>query len=271
MSKSKKPAKRSTSTPAPARKRGGTTPEPVVRRRKIKQSQKGHPHTKVSGKGVDQHPEKPEPKKTTSKPGADDATTQAFADWQSGTQLSVLAARLNMKRSRLRRSFTLLAGGKAQFKAMRSEGAGGTAEPFGGKRATGGKRAEVVAADDKKVPIIDSMKASDGWSTRRIWQPRNVTIKDVGTVSARELAAIVHISPDGTEYVECRTASEKADFRRESPITPGTFIRFRKFESSPVAKKVAHHEKLVERGEKSLERTRTRKRAAKQARTSRRK
>jgi hypothetical protein len=251
--------------PAPARKRGGRAGLVV---------QKGHPHTKVSGKGIDQQTGKAQPEPTNGKPKGkpvDDAMKSAFEDWKGGTSLGALATRLSVKRSQVRRALTLLAGGKAEFKALRATGAGGSVEPFGGKRASGGKRAEVVAADDKKVPIVESMKASEGWRTRRLWAPRNVTIKDVGTVSAREQVGIVHIAPDGTEYVECRTASEKADLRRPSGVNHGTFLRFRLFESSPVAKKVAHHEKLVARGEKALERTRTRKRAAKQARTTRRK
>lgn len=196
---------------------------------------------------------------------------QAFDDWKTGAQISTLVTQTGLKRSRLRRELIVRAGGTAGFKALRAKGAGGSAEAFGGKRASGGSvpRAAVVAANDKNVPIIAGMPRSKGWTTRRLWRPKIVTVKvndEQKTMEAREQIGEVHIAPDGVEYVECRTANENADIRVESRVTPGTYLRFRKFESSPVAKKVASHEKIVAQGETLLKHRRAKKRAVRETR-----
>jgi hypothetical protein len=271
----KKSPKRVARKAAPARKRGGKVGLIV---------QKGHPHTRVSGpKKTRVTVELPEivatPKTKTPAKASSPLEAQyaeSFEAWKNGAQISTLVAKTGLARPKLRRELIVRAGGVAGFKALRAEGAGGKAEPFGGKRATGGApRATLVAANDKKVPTIESMKASDGWTVRRLWAPKLVKVKEGDkserVIEAREQIGTVHISPKGVEYVECRTAAEPADLRRPSSVNHGTYIRFRKFESSPVAKKVAQHERTIKHGEKLIAHRKKVKHAKRQARTTRRK
>jgi hypothetical protein len=262
----KKSPKRVARKAAPAHKRGGKAGLIV---------QKGHPHTRVSGpKKTRVTVELPEivatPKTKTAAKASSPLEAQyaeSFEAWKNGAQISALVAKTGLARPKLRRELIVRAGGVAGFKALRAEGAGGKAEPFGGKRATGGApRATLVAANDKKVPVIDGMPRSKGWTTRRLWRPKHVVVKDVGTIEAREQVGTVHIAPDGIEYVECRTSAEPADLRVPSNLFPGEFFRFRRFESSPVAKKLAHHEREVAKGEKLLEHRAKVKRTKREAR-----
>lgn len=206
------------------------------------------------------------PKKTTT---VDAKIAHAFESWKKGEQISTLAAspELKVKRSKLRRLFIQLAGGKPAFKALREQGAGGSVEPFGGKRASGRVVGSIAPAhDDSKVQTISSMKASEGWSVRRVWKATTVDIDKVGRVPTRELIATVHVSPDGDEYVEAR-ASEPADLIY---VASDFTRRLRRYEESKLGKKIAKQEreteKLVERGEHGIKRTRERKRKAKLAR-----
>lgn len=91
------------------------------------------------------------------KPGVATPLSEAFRRWKDeNAQISVLASELNIKRSKLRRTLIAMAGGKEQFRALRSTGAGGTAEPFGGKRAVGRTR-ETIANDDSSVQRIKAV------------------------------------------------------------------------------------------------------------------
>ena len=279
-----------TTKAAPARKRGGEgrgkhRPLPSAKdskwNRALKKKRTGDivvelPEVKFE---VESPKTKGKKTKTTStKAGPDEARyAEAFESWKNGAQISTLVKETGFPRPRLRRELIVRAGGVAGFKALRAQGAGGKAEPFGGKRASGGTRRKtadgivVPNADDKNVPIIESMRRSDGWSVRRLWAPKLVTLRlpdGNRQLEAREQVGIVHIAPDGAEYVECRTPNEKADLRRESPINPGTYLRFRLFESSPVAKKLAQTEKLVEQGNEAHEARKQKKREAREAKKS---
>jgi hypothetical protein len=216
----------------------------------------------------------PKPKRA---PKADtsvrDTMLAAFEAWKGGKQISVIAGEVGVKRSKLRRNFIQIAGDKAEFQKLRQAGAGGSVEPFGGKRATGGRVVGSISVDDSKVPRIASAKASEGWSVRRVWRPRLVEIKEgrevLGTTEARELVAEVHIAPTGEEYVDA-LPSEPADliYTRTEPFAMTR--RFRLYSESKLAKRIdkegRREEKTVERGEVALERTRERKRKQKEAR-----
>lgn len=191
----------------------------------------------------------------TSQPAAkapDAKIADAFASWKGGEQISVLASKIGVKRSKLRRHFIQLAGGKPAFKSLRETGAGGSAEPFGGKRATG----RVVGAiaptiDDSKVPRIKQAPTSEGWTWRRL-RPHGDDL--------------IFISPDGVEYVRA-LPSQTADLIHDGTLQHGlNAIRLRKLDVSKVAKKERKQEKTIERGEIAIKRTRERKRKAKLAR-----
>jgi hypothetical protein len=246
-------------TPPAKTRRGKTTETPASRQRTPR---------KKAAKVTTPHEPSPVVASPSAAKGVDQTIADAFASWKAGAQISTLAGTIGVKRSKLRRNFIALAGGKPAFKSLRESGAGGSAEPFGGKRATGGRIVGTIATahDDSRVPRTDHMRASEGWSVRRVWKPVAVEIKEVGRITSRELVATVHISPDGDEYVKAR-ASEPADLIYESSEFTG---RFRRYEESKLGKKLAKDEreaeKTIERGEHAIKRTRERKRKAKLAR-----
>lgn len=175
-----------------------------------------------------------------------------FERWKNGEQLFALAAESGFKRSKLRRIFQQLAGGKESFRALRNSGAGGSVEPFGGKRA-GPRTAEVRAQDDSKVPTIGQALKADGWTFE---------VDHRGAVSR-----MVHIDPTGAQYVQAGMA-EKADLIFRSlkfPDLPP--MRLRRVETSRLVAQTEKKLKEIEHGEIALERTRERKRKAKQSRT----
>lgn len=174
-----------------------------------------------------------------------------FERWKNGEQLFALASESELKRSKLRRIFQTLAGGKESFRALRNSGAGGSVEPFGGKRA-GPRTTESREADDSKVPTIKQALKADGWT----WE-----IDHRGAVSR-----MIHIDPTGAQYVQAGMA-EKADLIYQSSI-PGILpLRLRRVEKSKVVAKTKKEVEQIERGEANLDRKAERKRAAKQART----
>lgn len=194
---------------------------------------------------VDQLKSKKQPK-PVSKTGKT-LVTNAFSDWQKGAMISELADKTGVKRSKLRRLFIQLAGGKPQFKTLRAAGAGGKAEPFGGKRAVG--RSNGASIDDSKVRVITSCKKSEGWKFRL----------------DRGLHTEVHTSPDGTDYIEAK-ASEKADLIVSHDAKGLSPTRLRQLAGSNLVKHVKHHEKLVERGQKAHRAKRAAKRAQRRVR-----
>jgi hypothetical protein len=179
--------------------------------------------------------------------------------WKKGEQLHALSAASGIKRSKLRRVLIAAAGGKDAFRALRAQGAGGRAEPFGGKRRTAG----APSIDDSQVKHV---KSSKRWTCRREWEPRIVTIKGKdkdgrrveGKHAWRELKAMIFISPKGNEYVQA-LGTEKADLI----VTPAGLppVRLRKYATSAVARRAKEVEKERERGEAALKRISARKQA----------
>lgn len=209
-------------------------------------------------------PAKAEPKVKTAPPAAkatsssragkadDPRIATAFASWQAGAQISTLATETGVKRSKLRRLFIALAGGKPKFQALRETGAGGSVEPFGGKRAVRQAGVSVVASiDDSKVPRIMRAPTSEGWTWRRL-RPHSDDL--------------VFVSPEGVEFVRALPSQEAHlvyDGTRQHGLAS---IRLRKLDGSKIAKRERKEQKTLERGEAAIERTRTRKRKAKLAR-----
>lgn len=223
-----------------------------------------------------------------------------FERWKNGTQLSTLATELKVKRSKLRRAFQQHAGGKDAFKKLRTEGAGGTTLPFGGKRSAGRTKID-IAIDDSKVPVLKSsdvklkinQRVLDHLDLMRVDlddRLQNATASealrlDTGHENAKRIVAqaktdaksngwrVEHysthfgtalrlIAPDGKAYVKA-TATERADYIVESSTGR---TRFKIESEARMAKAEAKQQEEVEKGKKALERSRERKRASKKAR-----
>jgi hypothetical protein len=196
-------------------------------------------------------------KAPTSQPAAKfEAFRAAFDRWKAGEQIHALASSLGHKRSKLRRALIQLAGGKAAFKALRTDGAGGTVEAFGGKRATGGRTKEVIAQDDSKVQQLTRLDARlEHWRHEWLRTP-------LGNFP-------ILVTPDGETKYGRASATERADLIVD-PQTPGVpMIRMRKLDGSALARLAKQEEKTVERGEALLEQTKKRKRSARVARKAR--
>lgn len=235
--------------------------------------------------------------------GATLAYSAEFECWKSGTQLHVLSTESKVKRSKLRRAFIQLAGGKPAFKELRAAGAGGSVEPFGGKRSAGRSR-EVIALDDSKVKVLkskdlklkmndDVVKSLDAWRgelvNRLASEETSLSDKlrlETGHENARRIVAeaktdakskswrVEHyqtalfgsalrlIAPDGKTYVRA-TATERADYIVQSDLGK---TRWKIETEARLARTEAKQQEQVEKGKKSLERNRAKKRAAKKAR-----
>jgi hypothetical protein len=182
-----------------------------------------------------------------------DVFAQAFASWKAGVQIHALAASLGLKRSKLRRRLIQIAGGKEAFRSFRTSGAGGTVEAFGGKRATGGRTKEAIEQDDSRVQqLTRGDMRLEHWRHEWLRSP-------FGSFP-------VLVSPDGLTKYSRANATERADLILDSQ-TPGlALIRLKKLSDSALARLAKQEEKNVERGEAAIERTRARKRSAKQAR-----
>lgn len=216
-----------------------------------------------------------EPKegKSQQAPGPSGPDAELFERWKNGTTIHELVSETKMSRSSMRKLLTKAAGGKDKFKELRAQGAGGKVEPFGGKRASGGRRRKkasdgtTISPDDEGLPVIHSARKSEGWSNRSVLRGKVVNVDKVGPVQWRETVHLVHVAPDGTEYVRAQP-NEKADLLYVMD-TLGVTVRLRKYEDSRAAKALKKHEKEVARGEKLLEATRKRKRVARKARKAR--
>jgi hypothetical protein len=179
----------------------------------------------------------PTKKPTPSAPAAkaENPYTEAFRRWsEEKAQISVLASEMSIKRSKLRRVLIAMAGGKDGFRKLRNEGAGGSAEPFGGKRAVGRTR-ETIAADDSKVLRLGRGERT-GWTHEWTTTPTG--------------KAPVPIDPEGRRYVKCGP-TERADviFVIGDSIPDA---RYRLQAGSSQAKKQRKEEAQIERGEAIL-------------------
>lgn len=121
------------------------------------------------------------------------AFDKAFEAWKKGEQISVLAAELKCKRGALRRQLRRRAGGRAEFKALRNQGAGGI-------RASLGERAAKpnMDAGAKVIPAGGHSHWTHRWVRVIKGKPldRPLPVYAVGTT--------------GVEYIACN-AEDKAD------------------------------------------------------------
>ena len=199
-------------------------------------------------------------------PEAKKGADAAFTAWAAGTSLKALVVQYGGSRSSMRKRLTTGAGGKAQFRALRAQGAGGTSIPFGGKRAQGGRTVEQRVADDSAVKQITK---STGWRTERRYKGILVSIHDVGNMAWREEIAHIYVSPKGNKYVQAKP-SQKADLIRSFSALGLPSMRLVRYAPETVERKVKAEARVVERGQASLARKRAAKRAARQARQARR-
>lgn len=116
----------------------------------------------------------------------------AFEQWKDGVQIAVLADKLGVRRGALRRQLRRRAGGKAQFKALRNQGAGGI-------RASLGERAAKESLDAKAqtIPV----------GGRKAWTHRYVSTPD-------GMKPVHVVGKTGIELIACE-GKEAADFLAE--------------------------------------------------------
>lgn len=204
------------------------------------------------------------------------AIVQPFHErWLKGESLAALhveamAAGFQGKRGKFRRAFIALAGGKANWQQQRDAGAGGTREPFGGKRAAPGPK-----LDDSQVKRLTPKTGRlKGWTFHLVREPVNIKVKDADGAAhgatVWQPVATVYTSPSGNDYVNAKH-SEKADLiiryraKYGSPLGDKD-VRLRRFTTSSVKRKMDQNEKELERGEAALKRIRKAKREKKLAR-----
>jgi hypothetical protein len=226
---------------------------------------------------------------------------QIAEEWRAGQTIGQLAAKYNKKRSQIRRSITVVVGGKDKFRELRSSGAGGTHVPFGGKRSNGRTR-EAIALDDSKVPVLQSkdikLKVNDrvithlnamrvelGDKLSNGASPSERLRYETGHENARRIVAqaktdakwkgwrVEHyqttlgsalrlLAPDGKTYVRA-TSTERADY-----VVQGTIgvTRWKAESEARMAKVEAKQQDQIAKGTAALKASRAKKRADRQAR-----
>lgn len=130
-------------------------------------------------------------------------------DWKRGVTIAQIRNRTNLKRSQIRKILEDGVGGKAEFKKLRQTGAGG----MRGKKGRQIAQKEALPPDsfvvpDFGVPRITSARKSDGWTCR--------SIKTGYDKDGFAEYTLVHMSPDGVEYVEAGP-NEHADLVHDFP------------------------------------------------------
>lgn len=191
----------------------------------------------------------------------------AFLAWQGGTSLGALVGKYDgcASRSATRKILTAAAGGKAQFRALRDQGAGGTAVPFGGKRAAP-RTTEQRAVDDAGVKHIHGPIR---WQVERLYEPAIVNVEKVGKMAWRKERLVIYTHPkSGNRYVKAKP-SEKADLIEDfrGPLMLGVPSgRLKRYDEGKTAKMDRAYAKLVQRGQARYEAKRAAKRAARTAR-----
>jgi hypothetical protein len=199
-------------------------------------------------------------------PAKIDPAAAAYTRWLAGEQLIALSSETGIKRSKLRRLFIKQAGGKPAYQQLRAKGAGGVAEPFGGKRSEG-RTAGVPLINDAKVKRCTDTSKTAGWTAEHHYRPVVVNVEGVGNVPWREEVATTYVSPKGERYVQAKP-SEKADLIVTSKYEGIPDFRMKLYETSAVARRVKHEEKLIKHGTKIIEHRRKVKRAKRLARKS---
>lgn len=182
-------------------------------------------------------------------PAKDEGAKDPLAKrWLAGERISELAAEAGVRRSVVRRRIQKAVGGKERFRELRAQGAGGTTEPFGGKRP------EPRAVSDEKVKRIKAGAIKWKAGTRRLISGKKY--EDVNT--------IIH-PKTGEEYVSAG-ASERADLIVESR-TPGLPDgRYRLYRTSSAGRRTERERELIAQGIKQRQAKRAAKRAKKLAR-----
>lgn len=175
-----------------------------------------------------------------------------FEDWKSGISIKELVVKYGCTRPQCRRKLTEAAGGKAAFKALRAEGAGGSLAAFGGKRGT----RVATSVSDKDVPVITGTTKEAGWT----WEP----------LHGHHRTDMTFISPEGKRYVNANPG-ERADLLVDTLVPGFPKSRLKLASESKRVKKLKDAEAELERGEALIKKTRARKREARRARRAARK
>jgi hypothetical protein len=179
----------------------------------------------------------------------------ALDEWKSGKQgMAALANKYGVKRGALKRAIVKAVGGKAKFKAMRDQGAGGTAEPFGGKR---GVRVPVEVSD-AKVPTV-TRKQTKGWTSR------SAMIGGVPTTVIIDANKVEYVPAMTNERADLIYRAEKCRPACDNPSCKGATLRLRRLETSGVVKKAKRKATLVAKGAKAHAVKRAAKRAKRAA------
>lgn len=129
--------------------------------------------------------------------------------------------------------------------------------------------------DDSGVPIVATMRKSDGWSWRIEHEhepiPRRIVIKDEGEFFMPDRGRRITVvrSPDGVEYVEAFD-SEPADLLRTNPANaeaePLRFVRWERSQwKARIDKRLAKAEKEQAVVEAHVEKKKAEKKKAKKA------
>jgi len=143
----------------------------------------------------------------------------------------------------LRNACVQILGSKEKYLAMLDKRSASTAK--GSKKGSGSSRGKVGSGSpiprvsDKGVPVVTSSKYSAGWSGT--------------TLEVRGVQKDVVISPDGTHYIRAG-ANERADLicdHAKGGYPDLGKSRWRRLETSGLAKKAKKQEKLVQHGEKA--------------------
>jgi hypothetical protein len=142
----------------------------------------------------------------------------------------------------LRNACVQILGSKAKYLAMLDKRAADKAprkKGSGSSRGKVGSGSPIPRVSDVGVPVVTSSKYADGWTGT--------------TLEVRGLQKDVVIAPDGTHYIGAG-ANERADLICDH--TKGKHpdlgkSRWRRLETSGLAKKAKKLEKLVQQGEKA--------------------
>lgn len=167
----------------------------------------------------------------TTNPEVAAANTKALEQFRSGVKLSDIATALglgptssNAVHARVARAAGVLQG-SPEWRALLNERSAHVTVTT--RQFTGGS----VTIDDSAVPVVMDCRRSDGWHSR--------------VITVHGATENVLIAPDGTEYVQA-AGNQRADLITKATRLGGDGLRWRLYENSTQAKKVAKEEKQVE-------------------------
>lgn len=194
----------------------------------------------------------------------------AFEAWKNGASIRDLVVEHKMTRSQMRKLLTTAAGGKDAFKALRAQGAGGSVQPFGGKRASGS--APVAPVDQKALDKkAKRLKSSKRWQLDIRFEPMKVINAGEGKVKVLGGNEYLHgyRGPSGQLYVEAK-ANERADVILRFKTLGLPPLRLRKLDEKLLKKWDRERVEEERRGQLALERVSERKAKARAERKAKR-